>query len=48
MAIIEGQVPPAQELPVDFKRRVVIKLRPDTRLPYSAAAADELSRVAGR
>lgn len=48
MAIIAGQVPPAQELPVDFKRRVVIKFRPDTRLPYSAAAADELSRVAGR
>jgi len=48
MAIIAGQVPPAQELPVDFKRRVVIKFRPGTQLPYSAAAADELARVAGR
>jgi hypothetical protein len=48
MAIIAGQVPPAEDLPVDFKRRVVIKFRPDTRLPYSAAAADELARVAGR
>jgi len=35
MAIIAGQVPPAQELPVDFKRRVVIKFRPGTQLPYS-------------
>ena len=48
MAIIAGQVPPAQEFPVDYKRRVVIKFRPNTRLPYSAAAADELARVAGR
>lgn len=48
MAIIAGQVPTAQELPVDFKRRVVIKFRPDTRLPYSSAAADELARMAGR
>ena len=42
MAIIAGQVPPAQELPVDFKRRVVIKFRPGTQLPYSAAAADDI------
>ena len=42
MAIIAGKVLPAEEVPVDYKRRVVVKFRPDVRLSYSAAAAEEL------
>ncbi len=48
MAIIDNLVPPeAGGLPTEFKRRVVVKFRPDIRLPYSAAAADELKKYAG-
>src|SRR5215470_4067992 len=47
MAIISGQVPPAQEVPVNYKRRVVVKFRPEVRLSYSAAA-QELASTAGR
>jgi hypothetical protein len=48
MAIISGQVPPSEEVPVDYKRRVVVKFRPDVRLSYSAAAAEELASAAPR
>ena len=43
MAIISGQAPPSEGVPVDYKRRVVVKFRPDVRLSYSAAAAEELA-----
>jgi Subtilase family len=43
MAIISGQALPAAEVPVDYKRRVVVKFRPGVRLSYSAAAAQELA-----
>lgn len=36
MAMINGQVLPPAELPQDIMRRVVVKFRPDTQLPYSA------------
>jgi len=29
MAMIGGQTPTPQELPADYKRRVVVKFRPD-------------------
>ena len=48
MAIIAGKVLPAEEVPVDYKRRVVVKFRPDVRLSYSAAAAEELASAATR
>ena len=48
MAIISGQVPPAQEVPVHYKRRVVVKFRPEVRLSYSAAAVQELASSASR
>ena len=44
MALIEGKVPPGPELPSDFRRRVVIKFKPDVQLPYSRAAEGELSK----
>jgi hypothetical protein len=47
MAIIESKVPPAPGLPPDFKRRVVVKFRPDVQLPYSSAAEGELARQTG-
>ena len=47
MAIIEDKVPPASGLSADFKRRVVVKFRPDVQLPYSSAAEDELARQTG-
>jgi hypothetical protein len=48
MAIINGQVPPVEQLPPDFKRRVVVKFRPDVRLTYSAAAHSELAAAVPR
>jgi hypothetical protein len=48
MAIINGQVPPAEKLPPGYKRRVVVKFRPDVRLTYSAAAHSEIATVAPR
>lgn len=49
MAIIANQVPSPVPLPPDFKRRIVVKFRPDTRLPYSRGAEalfDEAERRA--
>jgi hypothetical protein len=48
MAIIADQVPPPLPLPPDVKGRVVVKFRPDTRLPYSRDAGGELARQRGR
>ncbi|HET9832723.1 MAG TPA: S8 family peptidase [Vicinamibacterales bacterium] len=48
MAIINGQVPTIERLPVDYKRRVVIKFRPNVRLTYSAAAHAEIATAARR
>ena len=48
MAIINGQVPPMEKLPADYRRRVVVKFRPDVRLTYSAAAHSEIATAARR
>jgi hypothetical protein len=48
MAIINGQVPPVEKLPADYKRRVVVKFRPDVRLTYSDAAHSEIATAAPR
>lgn len=47
MAIVENKVPQASGLPMDLKRRIVVKFRPDVRLPYSSAAEGELARQTG-
>ncbi len=47
MAIIADRAPPPVPVPADFKRRVVVKFRPDTRLPYSQDAEAELVRREG-
>jgi hypothetical protein len=48
MAIINGQVPTIERLPVDYKRRVVVKFQPSVRLTYSAAAHAEIATAAQR
>ena len=48
MAVIADQVPPPAPLPADFKARVVVKFRPDVRLPYTGAAVDTLTKQPGR
>ena len=48
MAIINGRVPQPEELPADYKRRVVVKFRPDVRLTYSTAAHAEIAARAQR
>lgn len=47
MAVIADRVPPPAPLPPDFKPRVVVKFRPDVRLPYTSAATGELAKQAG-
>jgi hypothetical protein len=44
MAMIADQLPPPMPLASDFERRVVVKFRPDTRLPYSQDAEAEFAR----
>jgi len=41
--MISDRSPPAEPLPADYRRRVVVKFRPGVSLPYSAAAADTLA-----
>jgi hypothetical protein len=48
MAMIDGQTPTPQELPGDYKRRVVVKFRPDVRLPYTTDAQTQLANTAPR
>jgi hypothetical protein len=43
MAIVANQALPPVALPPDFKRRVVVKFRPGTRLPYSRGAEAEFA-----
>src|SRR5437588_301744 len=45
MAMIGGQTPPPQELPGDYKRRVVVKFRPDVRLPYTTDAQTQFANT---
>ena len=42
------KLPPPEELPADYRRRVVVKFRPNVQLPYSAAAHTEITNVAPR
>src|SRR5215831_5322900 len=48
MAIINGQVPTIERLPVNYKRRVVVKFQPSVRLTYSGAAHAEIATAAPR
>jgi hypothetical protein len=48
MAMVDGQTPTPQELPEDYKRRVVVKFRPDVRLPYTTDAQTQLANTAPR
>src|SRR5436305_15141913 len=45
MAVINGTIPRSPEQTVNPARRVVVKFRPGTRLPYSSAAPEELART---
>src|SRR5262245_20228633 len=47
MAIIAGQVPPPIPLPPGLNRRVVVKFRPNTQLPYSQEDEIELAKQEG-
>jgi subtilisin family serine protease len=44
---IKNQPLEAEELPADFKRRVVVKFKPGVDLPYSPEAADVIARQYG-
>jgi Subtilase family len=48
MAMIDGQAPPPQPLPEGYKRRVVVKFRPDVRLPYTRDAQTQFASTASR
>ena len=48
MAMIGGQTPTPQELPGDYKRRVVVKFRPDVRLAYTTDAQTQFANTAPR
>ena len=48
MAMIGGETPPPQELSGDYKRRVVVKFRPDVRLPYTTDAQTQFANTAPR
>jgi len=46
MAMIGDQTPSPEELPADYKRRVVVKFRPDVRLPYTTEAQAQFANTA--
>ena len=48
MAMIGGQTPSPEELPANYKRRVVVKFRPDVRLPYTSDAQTQFANTASR
>ena len=48
MAIIGGETPPPEELPANYKRRVVVKFRPDVRLSYTTEAQTQFASTASR
>lgn len=43
MAVIAGKVPPPAAVPAEYVPRVVVKFRPDVKLPYTRAAAEQLA-----
>lgn len=45
--MIAKQAIPPEPLPAGYRRRVVVKFRPEAALPYSAEAADALARQGG-
>jgi hypothetical protein len=47
MAVISGQTPFSVPMPVDVKRRVVVKFRPVVRMPYSSDADERLGEHLG-
>ena len=48
MAIIGGETPTPEELPANYKRRVVVKFRPDVRLSYTTEAQRQFASTASR
>src|SRR4029450_2209612 len=48
MAMIGGETPTPQELPEGYKRRVVVKFRPDVRLAYTTDAQRQFANTAPR
>jgi hypothetical protein len=48
MAMIGGETPTPEELPADYKRRVVVKFRPDVRLSYTTEAQRQFASTASR
>ena len=48
MAMIGGETPTPQELPASYKRRVVVKFRPDVRLSYTTEAQTQFATTAQR
>ena len=48
MAMIGGETPTPEELPADYKRRVVVKFRPDVRLSYTTEAESQFASIASR
>ncbi|HYH45008.1 MAG TPA: S8 family peptidase, partial [Thermoanaerobaculia bacterium] len=47
MAIIGNQVPPPSPLPPNFRRRVVVKFRPEAERAFARAEGDEIAQGAG-
>jgi hypothetical protein len=48
MAMIGGETPTPEQLPVGYKRRVVVKFRPDVRLSYTTEAQTQFATTAQR
>jgi hypothetical protein len=48
MAMIGGQTPTPEELSPNYKRRVVVKFRPDVRLSYTTEAQTQFATTASR
>ena len=48
MAMIGGQTPSPEELPANYKRRVVVKFGPDARLSYTTEAQAQFAATAPR
>ena len=48
MAMIGGETPTPEEVPARYKRRVVVKFRPDVRLSYTTEAQTQFASIASR
>jgi hypothetical protein len=48
MAMIGGETPTPEELPLGYKRRVVVKFHPDVRLSYTTEAQSQFAATSAR